>query len=188
MPADIQAFYNIAQQKQFSRDFFMRVKQITIAGLQLNGENELVFAKTATLPGRAIQNKTIAYSGQTFNANGAATYTGSDAYSIEFYMDQQLDLRTKLEKASRRLFNNEDTTGQMCMPGNDSFMLVDVLGVPCGTGNQGGQGFQVVKTIKFIGVSIRDVGPVSYSIASGTGEILSLTSTFSYHWYEDFSK
>ena len=62
MPADIQTFYNIAQQKQFSRDFFMRVKQITIAGLQLNGENELVFAKTATLPGRQIEDKPINYS------------------------------------------------------------------------------------------------------------------------------
>ena len=188
MPADIQTFYNIAQQKQFSRDFFMRVKQITIAGLQLNGENELVFAKTAALPGRAIQNKVVPYSGQTFNLNGAATYTGSEAYAIEFYMDQQLDLRTKLEHASRRLFNNEDTSGQMCMPGNDSFMILDVLGIPCGTGNQGGSGMKVIKTIKFIGVSIRDVGAVSYAIAAGTGEVLSLPTTFSYHWYEDFSK
>ena len=188
MPADIQTFYNIAQQKQFSRDFFMRVKQITIAGLQLNGENELVFAKTATLPGRQIEDKPINYSGQIFHANGRALYTGSESYSIDFYMDQQLDLRTKLEKASRRLFNNEDTTGQMCMPGNDSFMILDVLGVPCGLGNQGGAGLQIVQTIKFIGVSIRDVGAVSYSIADGTGEILTLPATFSYHWYEDFSR
>lgn len=185
---DINAFYNIASQKQFSRDFFMRVKQIHAVGIDLNGEDELVFARTASLPGRDIENKTVSYSGQVFNVSGKSNYPGSDNYSVEFYCDQSLDLRTKLERMSRLTFDNESTTGQMCMPGPESYMIVDVLGVPCSQGNQGGQGMKVVKSIKFVGVGIRTIGAVEYQIADGTGEIKTLPASFSYHWYEDFSK
>jgi hypothetical protein len=39
-----------------------------------------------------------------------------------------------------------------------------------------------------IGVGIRDIGSIDYAIADGSGEIKTFTSTFSYHFYEDFSK
>lgn len=188
MPADINTFYNIATQRQFARDFFLRVKQIQLPGISLDGETDLVFAKTASLPGRNIENKTVNYSGQQFNLNGKSSYPNSESYSIEFYHTQDLDLRTKLEKASRLAFDNSTTTGQMCMPGSESYIILDLLGVPCGQGNQGGQGLQVLKQIKLIGTSIRDIGEVGYQIADGTGEVLTISCTFSYHWYEDFSK
>lgn len=188
MAVDINTFYNIAGQKNFSRDFFMRVKQIRAVGIDLDGENELVFAKTASLPGRDIENKQVNFSGQTFNLNGKSSYPGSESYAITFYADQDMDLRTKLEKMSRASFDNESTTGQMCMPGPESFMILDVLKIPCGQGNQGGQGFETIKTIKLVGVNLRTIGEISYSIADGTGEILEMNTGWSYHWYEDFSK
>lgn len=188
MAVDINTFYNIAGQKQFSRDFFMRVRQIRAVGIDLDGENELVFARTAILPGRDIENKQVNYSGQTFNLNGKSSYPGAESYSIEFYHDQSLDLRTKLEKISRATFDNETTSGQMCMPGPESYMILDVLGVPCGQGNQGGQGLQTVQTIKLVGVNLRTIGEVAYEIADGTGEVKTLGSTWSYHWYENFAK
>jgi len=187
MPADIQTFFNIASQKQFSRDFFMRVKQIVVPGMSLDGETDLVFARTAKLPGRNIENKTVAYAGQVFNLGGKSTYPGSESYSIEFYMDQGLDLRTKFEKASRLAFDNTTTTGQMCMPGPESYIILDILSVPCGQSNQGGQGLLITDTIKLVGVGIRDIGEVEYAIAEGTGEVKTITCSFSYHWYEDFA-
>ena len=111
MAIGIETFYNISSQKQFSRDFFLRIRQIRAVGIDLNGENELVFAKTASLPGRDIENKVVNYSGQSFNLNGKSSYPGSESYSINFYADQEMDLRTKLEKISRASFNNETTTG-----------------------------------------------------------------------------
>jgi hypothetical protein len=188
MPADINTFYNIASQRQFARDFFMRVKQISLPGLNLNGETDLVFARTASLPGRNIENKVVNYSGQAFNLNGKSTYPGSESYSIEFYHTQDLDLRIKLEKASRIAFNNETTTGNMCMPGPESYIILDLLGLPCGQGNQGGSGLEILKQIKLVGVGIRDIGPVEYAIADGTGDVKNVTCSFSYHWYEDFSR
>tara|TARA_R110002167_G_scaffold98020_3_gene258312 strand:- start:39349 stop:39915 length:567 start_codon:yes stop_codon:yes gene_type:complete len=188
MPANINTFFNIASQKQFSRDFFFRVKQIVVPGMSLDGETDLVFARTANLPGRDIENKVVNYSGQAFNLNGKSSYPGSEAYSLEFYMDQGLDLRTKFEKASRLSFDNETTTGQMCMPGPESYIILDVLGVPCGQGNEGGQGMETIETIKLVGVGIRNIGEVGYEIADGSGEIKTITCSFSYHWYENFAK
>jgi hypothetical protein len=189
MPADINTFFNLAYQHQFSRDFFMRIKQIELPGLSLNGETDLVFAKTAALPGRNIQNKTVNYSGQQFNLNGKSEYPGSESYSIEFYHTQDLNLRKQLEYASRVAFDNETTTGQMCMPGPESYIILDVLSVPCARTGSGidRTGLIVTDQIKLVGVSIRDIGEVQYLIADGTGDVLSLTSSFSYHWYENFS-
>jgi hypothetical protein len=188
MPADINTFFNLASQRQFARDFFMRVKQIELPGLSLNGETDLVFAKTASIPGRDIENKQVNYSGQTFNLNGKSSYPGSESYAIEFYHTQDLSLRKKFEIASRTSFDNETTTGQMCMPGPESYMILDLLAVPCGQNNSGGQGFEVIEQIKFVGMAIKTIGEIGYQIADGTGEILSIPTTFSYHWYENFAK
>lgn len=189
MPTTIENFFTQASQKQFARDFLFRVKQITIPGLSLNGETDLVYARSAALPGRAIENKTVNYAGQQFNLGGKSTYTNSEAYSIEFYHDQNIDIRTKLERASRIMFNNDDTTAHMCMPGPESVITLDVLAIPCNRGATVTQGspLEVIKTIELIGAGIRDVGEIGYQIADGTGEILTFTATFAYHFYKDFS-
>jgi len=189
MPANIETFFSQASQKQFSRDFLFRIKDISFPGLSLKGETDLVYAKAGTLPGRSIENKTVSYAGQVFNIGGRATYEGAEGYSISFYSDQALDLRTKLENASRVAFNNEDTTANLCMPGPESSITLDILAVPCtrDINATSGQPLQIVKTIKLIGVGIRNIGSLTYSIAEGTGDIVSFDATFSYHWYEDFS-
>lgn len=190
MPANIQTFFTQAAQKQFARDFLFRVKQISFPGLNLNGETDLVYAKTGSLPARTIEDKTVSYAGQIFHLGGRATYGGSDGYSIEFYCDQALDLRTKLEKASRVAFNDEDTTANMCMPGPESTITLDLLSIPCtrDINATSGNPLEVIKTIKLVGVGIRQIGNIDYNIAEGTGDIKSFPATFSYHFYEDFSK
>lgn len=187
MAIDINTFYNIALQKQFTRDIFMRVKQINLPGLSLNGETDLVYARTATLPGRDIGNKNVRFAGQNFNLNGTAEYPGSESYSIEFYCDQNLDLRKKLEKASRTAFNNETSSGIMCLSGPSNYIILDVLKINCGEGASTSGGYSVAQSVKLVGASIRNIGELSYNIADGTGEIVNFTATFSYHFYEDFS-
>lgn len=189
MPTNIQSFMNQAMQKQFARDFLFRVHQIDITGLSLYGETDLIYARSASLPGRNIENKQVNYSGQTFNIPGKSTYPGSEGWSVEFYVDQQLDLRDKLERASRLLFDNETTSGNICMPGYESTITLDVLQIPCRRGvnvNDTG-GLQTIKRIRLIGASLRDIGEIGYEIADGTGEIKTFSATFSYHFYEDFT-
>jgi hypothetical protein len=188
MATSIEQFFNQASQKQFARDFLFRVKQINITGLSLNGETDLLYARTATFPGRNIENKQVKFSGQNFNLPGVSSYPGSEAWSLEFYVDQSMEIRTKLEQASRLLFDNETTTGNICMPGNESIITLDVLQIPCqrGTNVSSGGSLETIKTIELVGASLRDIGEISYTIADGTGEILTFNATFAFHFYRQF--
>ena len=178
MATTIDTFMTQALDKQFARDFLFRVTGITIAGTTLVNPGDLIYAKSAALPGRAIENKVVNYSGQAFNVPGKSTYTGSDAYSIEFYHDEAISLREKLEGASRAVFNNETTSGDFRMPGKGDVITLSVLN----------RQFTETKQIKLIGASIRDIGAITHNIADGTGDVLTFPVTFSYHYYEDISK
>ncbi len=189
MPTTIENFMSQATQKQFARDFLFRIRQIDITGLSLNGETDLIYARTASFPGRNIMNKQVKYSGQNFNVPSVSEYPGSEAWSIEFYVDQNMEIRNKVERASRILFDNETTTGNICMPGNESIITLDVLQIPCqrGPNVNSGNDMQVGQTIQLIGASLRDIGQIDYQIADGTGEILTFNATFAYHFYRNFS-
>jgi hypothetical protein len=177
MATTIQTFFQQAQSKQFARDFLFRVKQINIAGgVSLDGEKELVYARTAKLPGRNIQNKVANYFGQQFNVPGKSEYPGSEAYSINFYHDENIDLRKQFEQASRAVFNNVTSTGEYQMPGPESTITLSVLN----------RQLEETTTIKLIGASIRSVGEVQHNIADGTGDILNFDVTFAYHYYDQF--
>lgn len=176
MATTIQTFFEQAKSRQFARDFLFRVKQIDIAGVSFNGETDLVYARTANLPGRNIENKSVNYVGQQFNVPGKSTYPGSEGYSIEFYHEEDIALRRKFEAASRTVFNNETSTGDYRMPGEESTITLSVLNSQ----------LEETNTIVLVGASIRDIGEVGYTIADGTGEILNFTVTFAFHYYNRF--
>lgn len=178
MATTITTFFQQAQSRQFARDFLYRVKQINLAGgISFNGETDLVYARSATLPGRAIENKTVNYFGQQFNVPGKSTYTNSENFSIEFYHEEDISLRKKFEAASRAVFNNDTSTGEYGMPGPNDYITLSVLD----------KSLSETSTIKLIGASIRDIGEITHNIADGTGDIVTFPVTFSYHFYEDLS-
>ena len=185
MATTIQNFFAAAATKQFSRDFLFRVQEITLGstGFSLNGNDELLYAKSAALPGRTIQNHEVNYMGLTFNVPGRAQYSNSAAYQIEFYADAHSDdnqrtVRDKLEEVSRATFDDVTSTGNYGMPGPQDIMTLTLLD----------KQLKTQKTINLIGVSIRDIGDMSYTIADGTGAVVSFPCSFSYHFYDDFSK
>jgi hypothetical protein len=176
MATTIDNFMTKALDKQFARDFLFRVTNITIVGTTLTGPDDLIYARSAALPGRAIENKIANYSGQQFNVPGKSTYTNSESYSIEFYHDEKIDLRKKLEKASRAVFNNEDPMGgDFRLPGKGDIITLSVLD----------RSFKETTKIELVGASIRDIGAITHNIADGTGDILTFPVTFSYHYYKN---
>ena len=179
MATDIQDFFTKAATKQFSRDFLFRVTQIDLIGdISFNGEDELVYARTANLPGRNITNQTVNYFGQQFQVPGRSTYANAEGYSIEFYHDENCELRTKMEAASRAVFNNETSLGSYGMPGEES--IINLVQID--------KTLQPVRKIELVGASIREIGDIEYSIAEGEGAILNFSTTFAYHFYRDFAK
>ena len=178
MATTIQDFFTRAASKQFSRDFLFRVKQIDlVGGVSFDGEGDLVYAKTAALPGRTIENKNVSYFGQEFQLPGRATYQNAAGYSIDFYHDEDCDLRSKLEAASRAVWNNDTSTGQYSLPGNES--VINLVQID--------KQLNDVRNIELVGASIRDIGEIGYTIAEGTGEVITFNTTFAYHYYRDFS-
>ena len=184
MATTIEKFFQRAQTHQFSRDFLFRVKEITLTGprrgslITFRGNKDLVFAKTAALPGRTIENKTVNYFGQEFQVPGKSTYTNAAAYGIDFYHDETCQLRTKLERASRAVFNNDDSKGEYGVPGRGEIIQLEQID----------KQLNPVREITLYGASIRDIGEIAYTIADGTGEVITFNATFAYHFYKDFSK
>lgn len=172
---NIQKFYKAATDRDFSRDFLFRITQLKLAGVESLVDQDLVYLKTASLPGRNITNVETPYMGLPFNIPGNATYPGSDSYKVSFYLDAKSTLRNFLERASREIFNDLTSTGNYTTPGVDSYIELQQLDkqlepIPGGK-------------YKLIGASLRNVEPIEYSIAEGNGKWVTIDATISYHFY-----
>ena len=78
-------FYRVSQERDFQRDFQFRVLNIQGGdGTSTEfSEDDLVYIRTATLPGKSIQNKTVPYMGLQFNIPGSSRYDNSAALSVQ---------------------------------------------------------------------------------------------------------
>ncbi len=177
----IQNFYRVARDREFARDFNFRVLSISTPGvnnasgqpLRFEEEKDLVYIKTATLPERAITNVPVPYMGLNFNVPGNAVYPGSEAYSLNFYADAKSTIRQKFEDWSRFVFDDANSTGNYFTPGPTS--VIDLV--------QLDNNMNRIAQYSLIGVSPRSVGPLSYSIAEGSGQTIEFTATVSYHYF-----
>lgn len=171
----IQDFYRIAADRDFTRDVQFRVLSISPQGTTTTfDENDLVYARSATLPSRAITPVQAKYMGLNFNLPGVATYPNSDNYEIQFYCDANSSLRRKFESWSRDTFNDANSTGNYLTPSQDS--TIDLI--------QLDNNFEKVNQYQLVGVSIRSVGAMNYAIADGTGAVVYFPVTMAYHYWQ----
>jgi hypothetical protein len=177
MAQTIRDFFQQIQTRQFSRDFLFRLIGMDFGDVQppINfNESELIYARTASLPGRDITNVEAKYMGMTFNLPGAVTYTGSNGYSIEWYCDEASDIRQKFENLSYLTFDDRTSTGFYDTPTRSSVITLAQLDPR----------LKQVAQYKLIGCSIRTVSPIEYQMADGTGALKTFTTTIAYHFYE----
>jgi hypothetical protein len=170
---NIQNFYRSAADKDFSRDFLFRVTQMQLQGVPALEEGDLIYVKTASLPGRAIGNVAVPYMGLNLNVPGAATYPGSESYALSLYLDAKSSLRNYFETASRALFDDQTSTGEYGTPDDDFFIQLAQLD----------KDLEPVAEYKLIGASLRNISDIGYDIASGTGATVQIDATVSYHFY-----
>lgn len=173
----IRNFYERAMQREFLRDVNFRVIEINFgenSSVHFD-ENDLVYAKSAKLPIRKINNVQASYMGMKFNLPGTVEYPGSDSYSLEFYCDESCILRDKMEKATRDIFDDADSTGNYFIPKQGSYITLAVLD----------KQLKVIKTIKLVGASIRDYDVDQFKMSDGKGEIINIKCNIAYHYYED---
>ena len=169
-------FYTQAQARDFSRSNLFRVLNINFGdgSTQVIGENDLVYAKTATLPAKSITNVTAPYMGLNFNIPGVAQYPGSDSYVINFYADAAQTIREKFLAVVNDTFNDATSTGNYFTPKQSA--VIDLL--------QLDKQLNKIAQYQLVGVSIREVGALSYDMTS-TGEIQAFDVTLAYHYWRN---
>jgi hypothetical protein len=170
----IRGFYEKAAVADFARDYLFRVQMIKTSTMFI-GEDELLYVKSANLPGRTIENEQVNYMGLNFNIPTIATYPNSDAFSLTFYCDANSLLRERFMAESRSVFDDATSTGTYNTPGTDSYIQLIQLD----------KQLSPIMEYKLIGVSIREVGEITYEIAEGTGKVKEFDVTFAYHFFEE---
>jgi hypothetical protein len=170
----IQNFYRVVTERDFARKFNFRVININPgdSSSQVWNEDDLVYVRTATLPGREITEVTVPYMGLDFHIPGSAKYTGSEAYSMEFYCDQKTQLYQKFQNWTRDVFDDVTSTGNYFAAKQTS--VIDLVQLD----NQ----LNRVAQYQLVGVSPRTVGALEYDITNG-GEFVTFTVTMAYQYF-----
>ena len=161
----IQQFYATAQNMEFARDFQFRIRS-----LGPFTDSDLLYLKTAKLPGKEIVNKEVPYMGLRFNIPGATVYTGSAAWDIKFWADEASNLRNKMEAWVAEIFNDQTSTGKYGVPTEKATM--DLLG----------KNLETLRRYEFTGIYPVKVGEIEYNM-EGDGKPLELTGTFAYQYW-----
>lgn len=176
MSQTIQSFFTEAIERDFSRDFLFRVSNVNFGrGGPVLTDNQLVYAKGAILPERTIGDIPVKYRGLEFHVPGSVTYGSAAGFSLDFYCDADIRLREILLEESRRVFDDQSTTGDYNIAGKDASITLLQLD----------KKLQTVMEYKLIGCSIRSVGSITYDIAGGNGNVTSFTATMAYHYFTE---
>lgn len=161
----IQEFYAVAQAQEFARDFQFRVR--TLGPFVAN---DLLYIKTATLPGKEITNQEVPFMGLNFNVPGSVKYTGSNAWEVLFRCDEGLNIRNKAENWIKEIFDDATSTGKYGVPTEQASM--DLLG----------KDLNPIRRYNFIGIYPVTLGPINYNI-EGDGKPLDFPVTFAYQFW-----
>lgn len=170
----IQDFYRVAVARDFARDVNFRLLSISTGGASTAtfNEDDLVYIKAASLPGRNIKNVAVPYMGLNFNIPGTADYPGSDGYELKFFCDAKSQIRQKFEQWSLDIFDDSNSTGNYFTPRQTA--TLDMV--------QLDSQMNRVAQYQLVGVSVRSVGPLAYNMQGG-GETVEFNATIAYHYW-----
>lgn len=158
-------FYDVAKQREFARDFQFRV--VTLGPLTTD---DLVYLRTADLPGKAISNQKVPYMGLDYNVPGSVTYTGSDAWKVMFLADEAQNIRSKMEAWMSEIFDIETSSGKYGVPSEEA--TIDLLD----------KEFKTIRRYNLVGIYIQSIDALGYDI-KGTGRPLEFGATLSYQFW-----
>lgn len=170
MAQTIQDFFRVAQQRDFARDYMLRVVSL---GNDILNEDDFVYITTTVLPGRDITNQQAVYMGLEFNFPGTVKYPGSAGWDVTFRNDKGGIIRNKLETWQiGEIFDDESSTGNLGVRGPESVIQLNLID----------DKLNVLNTYKLYGAYIQKLGTVNYDVA-GTGAPLTFTASLAYHYW-----
>jgi hypothetical protein len=104
-------FYQQATDVGFARDFQFRITTFDVNGVSLE-DPDLVFLKTASLPGKSINTTTAPFMGLDFQIPGTVKFDNA-AWNVKFYCSQDYNLRSMLEDSISDTFDETQSYGNM---------------------------------------------------------------------------
>lgn len=158
-------FYDAMKQRELARDFQFRV--VTLGPLT---EQDLVYLRTATKPGKELAIQQVPYMGLNFNVPGSVVYTGSDGWTVKFLADEAQNIHSKIEAWQSEIFDVETSTGKYGTPSEEA--TIDLLD----------KDFKTIRRYNLVGVTPRTLGPLNYDITSN-GKPVDFDLTISYHFW-----
>lgn len=169
----IQDFYQQASTRNFSRDFQLRITSFVVNGIDQIRDEDLVFLKTATLPGKSIAVQNAPFMGLNFNIPGAVAYDGSNSWQTTFYCTQDFNLRSLLELSLGDTFDQESSTGNMEPRGLQQYKIVLSLL---------DDKLNPIRSYELLGCFIINIGAINYNM-TGSGAIQEITATVAYQYW-----
>jgi hypothetical protein len=177
-------FYDIAFEKDFSRDFQLRILNIGNRSNMLIQPEDNVFIMTASLPKYKIHNQPTKFMGMNFNLPGSADYEGNDAWTVKFRCDLPFDIRHAVETWQHQVFTQMEQpllqsavtgggTGLYNLP--DMGQTVEMI-LHDRTGNP-------YRQYKLVGCYPISIGEMTYD-QTGNGTVRELEVTLAYQWWE----
>lgn len=166
----ITAFINKAAKDGLARNNLWRVISFDCRGIKLS-EDDLLYCKSAQIPGRAIPIATVPYMGMKMPyPQSTVEYPGCEDYALKFYVDADSKFLQALEVASRTEFNDITSTGNWNFP--DPHNIITLAGVD----NQ----MEVTEYIKLHGVVYKSHDAIDVQMAEGDGTAIEVTVHVSY--------
>jgi len=166
----IRNFHEVAGRKDFFRQNLFRI--INFGGNVLD-QDDLIYVESATLPSKTINNVTVPYMGLQFNVPGTVQYPNSAAWSVNIRMDAGLEIREKLEGWMKRIFDDEDSTGDYSIPDGDdgttTLLLLDKKG-------------NTLRTYDLFGCYLTNLGDFTLNIGTA-GDIITAPATIAYQYW-----
>jgi len=172
----ITEFYRLASTRDFARDFQFRVLSIAgIPGISTGPkqQEDLVYIRGASLPGKVIASQNVPYMGLNFHVPGSVSYPDSGNWSVTFYCDQKSEIRQGFEESIKSYFDDETSTGDYRTPGTNSKITLVQLDTK----------LETVATYELVGAFPTSLGPIAYSISDGTGAPMTFDVSFSYQYW-----
>jgi hypothetical protein len=174
---NINSFFSSAVVADFARDYLFRVESLVFDGGLVLTPDEMIYAKTATLPAREIVNQEVKAYGQTFNIPGSSQFPNSANYEIDFYCPEDSSIRELLMNESTRTFGNifgiagSGVGGGSIASANSRITLIQL-----------DKNLDALYKYELIGANIRNVGEISYDMAGGNGAVMSFKVSIAYHF------
>lgn len=174
MAQDLKTYFQTLQQRDFLRSMQFRVNTLTYRGVSLLTEQDMVYIKTGSLPGRSVAPISVPYMGLNFKVPGTAQY--GDSYQVTFYCDNGLTIKNLFEGLQMAVFDDRKSFGNYNTQGGDRIAF--------STFNQNGVE-NITSGYELVGIFPTQIGDIAMDTTANGGTV-DLPITFAYSYWRKY--